>query len=154
MSGFYGFHQPREDRLHRADGWLAPWLDIAARVKTLLLVADLKALGNEAVGSQPRCSDLPRLDGPAECFGCLYVFEGSTFCGQVVSRQLRDTLRGTPANGGRSFNGCGARTGPMWQKFRAAPAGCCAAHGMKDEVVTTARNTFEMLRAWCQQTAV
>ena len=72
----------------------------------------------------------------------------------MISHHLRDTLRGTRANGGRSLNGYGARTGPMWQEFRAAPAGWCAAHGMKDEVVITARNTLKMLRAWCQQTAV
>ena len=153
---FYGFYKPLEERMLVREGWISPWLDINERVKTPLLAADLKALGSAPAAALPLCGNLPGLEGPPECFGCLYVLEGSTLGGQVISRHLREKLNVTPGAGGLFFDGYGHRTGLMWQQFRLALTGFCGITGItditdtQDRVVTAARLTFETLRHWCQ----
>jgi len=146
---FYGFYRPLEDRMLRAGHGIAPWLDFRERLKTPLLEEDLRALGDDAPGLLATCRELPGLDGPAELFGCLYVLEGSTMGGQLISRHIRQTLGVTPDAGGRFFNGYGTGTGPMWQQFRAALTRYSTATDTQDRVVAAARGTFDALRVWC-----
>lgn len=157
LEQFYGFYKPLEERMLAHESWISPWLDINERIKTPLLAADLRALGSAPTASLPMCGNLPEFDGAPECFGCLYVLEGSTLGGQVISRHLREKLNVTPGAGGLFFDGYGPRTGSMWQQFRLALAGFSGGTDTtigtaetQDRVVAAARLTFETLRRWCQ----
>lgn len=154
---FYGFYRPLEQKMLERKAWFSPWLDIGERLKTPLLAADMTALGSAPAASLPWCVKLPGLEGAPECFGCLYVLEGSTLGGQVISRHVREKLNVTPDAGGLFFNGYGPRTGSMWQQFRMALTGFSGHTGTttgprdtQDRVVAAARLTFETLRRWCQ----
>ena len=154
---FYGFYQPLERKMLERKAWFSPWLDIGERVKLPMLLADMAALGSCPPASLPLCAELPELEGAPECFGCLYVLEGATLGGQVISRHLRGTLHLTPGRGGLFFDGYGARTGSMWQQFRRAltafaesSATCGDSTDAQDRVVIAARSTFDSLRLWCQ----
>lgn len=52
-----------------------------------------------------------------QVLGAVYVMEGSTLGGQLISRHLK-TLDITPERGGRFFNGYQSRTGEMWKQTR------------------------------------
>ncbi len=147
---FYGFYQPLEERLRACPG-VAEWLDLQERLKTPWLEADLQALGAEALGALPLSSHLPPLDSPAQCLGCLYVLEGASLGGVIISRHIREKLAITPQSGGKFFNGYGDRTGEQWHGFRAALTAFDAATGEPDQVITAARATFETLRHWCER---
>lgn len=147
----YGYYVPVEARLGALFGSEVISLDLAARRKTALLRADLVALGCLAPEALPLCTALPPLDDLAAGLGCLYVLEGSTLGGQVISRHLRQTLGITPETGGRFFQGYGARTGPMWLAFRSALASSSAVAQAPAGVIDGALATFRTLRAWCEE---
>lgn len=162
----HGFYRVVEPGLHAAHRWPAPDLDPTARRRLPWLHADLLALAMDE-STLPDCQHVPRLDTRAQRFGCLYVLEGSSLGGAVIARHLREHLGITDCTGGRYFAGYGARTGSMWNAFRAsltayAYACQCADRTGTDsatdsaterEVVAGARSAFRTLRAWCQSEA-
>ncbi len=54
----------------------------------------------------------------AATFGSMYVLEGSALGGQVIARQVRDTLDLGPVTGAAYFNGFGQETAARWGDFR------------------------------------
>jgi heme oxygenase len=151
---FYGFYKPLEETIFRADGPLDEWLATQPRRKVPLLKADLEALGQPAVSRIPLCSNLPALTGVADYFGCLYVLEGATLGGVLITRHVQKKLGVMRPNGGRFFNGYGEQTGAMWQEFRAAITAFSATTDQQDAIVAAARATFETLRGWCERKPV
>lgn len=96
-----------------------------ARTKLPWLVADLGHLGvdHQALGtasfptaSAPTASGF---DDAGALVGTLYVIEGATLGGQVISRHLQSTLGLGVCTGARFFNGYGdaALTQQRWQDF-------------------------------------
>jgi heme oxygenase len=150
LEQFHGFFMPVEGRLQALAGWNEQGIDIAARLRTPLRAADLRALGVATVEALPVCRELPDLTDLAEGFGCLYVLEGSTLGGQYISRHVRTALGVTPEAGGRFFHGYGERTGAMWREFGSALTAFAFARATQDRVVASAVATFRSLRTWCQ----
>ena len=62
------------------------------RGKAVLLEQDLRNLGlsEEQIKQIPQCNDneLPDISTPARLFGYLYVIEGSTNGGQIMTKRL------------------------------------------------------------------
>lgn len=147
LSRFYGFYRPLEAGVWSLCDWREHGLEPAERRKTPLLEADLRALGVDPP-QLSTCADLPPHRTIAFAFGCLYVMEGATLGGQVISRHIRQTLGLMPAAGGRFFDGYGARTGAMWRAYRTALAAFTTTHDRQDHVVDAAVQTFRKLRTW------
>lgn len=150
LEQFYGFYRPLEDGLAAIGGWSARDIDLSARGKVHLLTDDLAALEGPDPSLLPICSRLPRLLDAVDGFGCLYVLEGATLGGQILSRHLRDTLGITPDTGGRFFHGYGERTADQWRSFRRALGAFVDAHAAEDQMVSAAADTFRTLRLWCE----
>lgn len=150
LAQFFGFYKPVEERLLDGRGPLAPWLAVQARRKTPLLEADIHALGQLATALLPLCTKLPPLNSAAECFGCLYVLEGATLGGLIISRHVGQKLGVAARSGGAFFCGYGEQTGAMWQQFRAAITAFSLQTDDQDAVVASARATFEALQHWCE----
>ena len=150
IENFYGFYEPVEDQLFAADNPLETWLPMQARRKTALLKADLEALGQQVDRPLPVCVKFPQLESAADYFGCLYVLEGASLGGVVISRHVQARLGITAKSGGKFFHGYGERTGAMWQEFRAAITQFSFASDQHDAVVAAARATFETLNTWCK----
>jgi len=148
LARFHGFYQPLEVGLRAVGGWETRGLDMQERWKTPLLDDDLRALGMDDLAALPVCTDLPPHASVSSAFGCLYVLEGSTLGGQLISRALQKTLDMTPETGGRFFNGYGHRTGPMWQSFRVAIEAFAFSSGEGDDIVSAAKATFSTLQTW------
>ena len=152
---YHGFYAPIEPLVAGAAHWPRWGIDISTRAKTPWLAADLGCLADHceltgtAGADMPLCSELPPLDTPAAAFGCLYVLEGATLGGRVISRHIERELGLDAARGARFFHGYGEQTGSQWKAFRAALSAFVGTSSEEDRVVASAIATFAALRTWC-----
>jgi heme oxygenase len=149
LERFWGFHCIWEPAVARA---LHDDLFLGPRLKLRHLEADLTALGrsHDEISRLPRCFEaaqlapLPRR--PAAALGSLYVLEGSTLGGKIISRALKGASW-LPRGGLGYFDPYGSHTGQMWQDFwdytaaRSTPAADA-------EMAAAASATFERLHRW------
>lgn len=161
LKQFYGFYAPLEQALRAWDDCAKgpadhTGLSISMRAaldtrltKTALLREDLACLG-VSVEALPLCQSLPPLARQTEVLGCLYVLEGATLGGRMISQHVRATLGITPAGGGSFFEGYGAGTGQMWQAMRQLLVSGAPDASSANEMVASAIATFTGLRGWCQ----
>jgi len=147
---FFGYYAPLELRLLSSRAWHGAGLAYRDRHKTPRLSQDLAALGvtPEELEQTPLCHALPDLHTTARLFGCLYVIEGATLGGQIVTRHLQASLGVTPQSGGAFFSGYAEHTGSRWKAFGAHLAAFALASGADDEIVVSANETFETLDRW------
>ncbi|KTB69917.1 MULTISPECIES: biliverdin-producing heme oxygenase [Pseudomonas] len=118
LQAYYGFYAPLEAILH--DSALMPAeLTPQDRVKTAVLVEDLRALGlsDDDIRQLPRCEQLPAVDSPGSCLGVMYVLEGATLGGQVLRREINRRLGLDEQSGAAFLDVYGSNTGPRWKAF-------------------------------------
>jgi heme oxygenase (biliverdin-IX-beta and delta-forming) len=150
VTRFLGYYAPLETRLLALPWWRDIGFDYTERYKTPRLIQDMLALGVTAdtLATFPRCADLPRFDTTAQALGCLYVIEGATLGGQLVTRHLQDTLGLTPKSGTAFFNGYGEHTGARWKSFGALLNTHAEKTGEHKAIIETANHTFETIDRW------
>ena len=90
-------------------------------------------------------SDLPSLDSKERIFGSLYVIEGSTLGGQVISRHLKQQFDLDETNGAAFFSGYGKETGKMWNGYRDAITRFADGEANREEIIAGANETFEKI---------
>lgn len=119
------------------------------RQKTPLLRWDLIALNQSpsSIVHSNRLTTLPDLSNRAQSWGCLYVIEGATLGGQIISKHLRSHLGLDITSGAAFFNGYGSKTGAYWKTFCAALTDYAAQYGNTDQIVLGAQQTFDTLQA-------
>lgn len=138
---FYGFYLPLEPRLQQS--LISPTLD--ERRKVPLLEQDLRALGCDPTHIPP-CKDIPEVHTSAAAWGCLYVLEGATLGGQIISRHLIKQLGAALPLA--FFYGYGQQTGEMWRNFRDEIATAATTSDFCDEAIDAATQTFAKLDKW------
>lgn len=150
LTRFFGYYAPLEIRL--SDALISHGADIAydERYKCPQLRRDLVTLGAapQKLAQIPQCQALPDLTTPAKLFGCLYVIEGATLGGQIITRHLRASLGLTPESGAAFFSGYGERTGSRWKEFCNHLSAFAARADSDHEIVASANATFESLHRW------
>jgi heme oxygenase (biliverdin-IX-beta and delta-forming) len=148
LAQFYGFYDPLEAAL-QTDSVLG-FATLTPRLnKTIRLRQDLQHFGVTA-DDLPLCSDLPPLRTQAEVLGCMYVLEGATLGGRMISAHIQATLGITPTTGGSFFEGYGGGTAQMWQGMRQMLVEGAPDLHSENAIVTNAIATFAALRGWCQ----
>lgn len=153
IEGFYGLYEPLEKELAERADWAALNWDFEGRQKTGWLEDDLHAIGlsETDILMLPLAADLPALDSLGAVVGCLYVLEGSTLGGQVISRRLRESLDITPENGGRFFTGYAEQTGLHWRRFMEWGETLATQDpALQTEAVASAKSTFDCFARWFQ----
>ena len=149
LERFWGFHSVWEPAVGRA---LHDDLFLAPRLKLSHLQADLGALGRspDDIARLPRCFEAAQLAPlplrPGAALGSLYVLEGSTLGGKVISRALKDAPW-LPEGGLAYFDPYGSHTGRMWQDFRDYTA-ARSTPATDAEMIAAAKATFERLHRW------
>ncbi len=144
LKRFTGFYGPLERALESVGDWGVVGIDFDRRRKLPRLQADLAILGT------PHGEDCPFVPQPAnwsEALGVLYVLEGASLGGRVISRLLERTLALSAESGAAFFSGYGAATGAMWTSFCDALARYSP--GPDPRIVGSAVTTFRALRHWC-----
>lgn len=112
---FYGYIRPCEQQIQHQ-----PWHALlTGREKSPLLAADLLALGHQqtTLSHIHACQCLPALTEREHALGYLYVIEGSTLGGQIISKRLHETLQLKPETGSRYFTGYGKATKARWDDY-------------------------------------
>jgi heme oxygenase len=140
-----------ERRIEAAANWSALDFDWPRRRKTPLLRRDLCSAGDspEVVTGLPRCSDLPDVDGFPQALGCLYVLEGATLGGQVVTRYLTGVPGLENVTWFSFFSSYGAEVGPMWREFGEFLT--IQSRGADEAIVQAACATFTTLAHWLRR---
>jgi heme oxygenase (biliverdin-IX-beta and delta-forming) len=147
---FFGYYAPLEARLLALPWWESIGLCYTPRHKTPRLEQDLLAMGDTSVtlARLPRCQNLPVTDTLDHLLGCLYVLEGATLGGQIITKHLEINLGVTPQSGGAFFNGYGTQTGPHWLAF----CKMLMVHAERSEntenIIASANQTFATLDQW------
>lgn len=142
---FYGFYNPLENSiLQYISADILP--DIFERRKTILLQHDLAALGQNT-NKILHCFSLPSITNPAAAFGAMYVLEGSTLGGRVITKMLLQN-NGVPPTALLFFSGYGESTGSKWKSFLQT----LNAQVREKDVIAGANATFLHLKSWMQKT--
>lgn len=141
---FYGFIRPCE-----------AWIDtlacksvIKTRKKKPWLEQDLRALKiSNKDANLLICINLPVLSEYEQVLGYLYVMEGATLGGQVITKMLKTQLQITEDKGGRFFHGYGDKTKIRWNDF------CLDLLNInhieqQNKIIHSARDTFKRLHEW------
>ena len=159
---FYGFYRPLEAALQTrcAEQSDSCSLDVSQLPlllprlhKSLLLRQDLHHLGITTAGLA-QCRSLPSIQTHAEVLGCLYVLEGATLGGRMITQHVQATLGITPTTGGSFFDGYAGQTGRMWNAMRQTLLSAAVDAQVENAMVASAIATFTCMRGWCESSPV
>ena len=121
---------------------------LAERQRSRLIVQDLEFLGQPLPGHVAALDSISEAQpvSRASFLGAMYVMEGSTLGGQYLAVEVERTLGLRHGEGNAYFVGYGARTGSMWNGFRAVLAALPEADA--DEVIASAKRMFAAFAQW------
>jgi heme oxygenase len=147
LSRFYSFYKSFEEKLSSAIKEFGVEFNHHERLNTPKLIADLTNLGiaESEISKIDSFENLPKLDSAERVFGALYVIEGSTLGGQVISRHLKQKFDLDETNGAAFFSGYGKETGKMWNGFREAVTAFAEKSSNHEEIIAGANETFEKI---------
>ena len=150
LARFYGFYVPVETSIEKLCQNRIPELQFSQRRKVNFLFQDLEALGlsKPQVEALPLCDNLPTLTLMSEALGCMYVLEGATLGGQIISRHLQSVHDIHETNGGAFFHSYGSDRGAMWRTFGTALTAYAAATEEDTIIIRAACSTFATLETW------
>jgi len=152
LQRFYGFHQPWESEVDALLDIELPGF-FESRKKLEKIESDLRFLGSEPQDLLhiPLCEKLPPLNSAGSVLGSLYVIEGSSLGGRILTRHFSGQLGIAPDAGCRFFSGYGERTGQMWSAFGELMSGRPSAED--EEMLAASVSTFELLGQWLESEA-
>lgn len=144
---FYAFYSFFEAKMRSAIESNQVDFDYEKRLNAPKLFNDLRSLGMSKTGISNIAGfdDLPALDSPEKIFGALYVVEGSTLGGQIISRHLKEKFNLDETNGVAFFSGYGKETGKMWNAFREKITAFALNSTDHEAVIKSAIATFEKI---------
>lgn len=144
LTKFYRFYAAIEPKVAENDLQGAGF-DFEARRKTPMLEKDLEALGilEKVKAEVPLWDGLPDVSTLARAFGSIYVMEGATLGGQVITRHLEKDFGLTSENGAAFFNSYGPSVGAMWKGFKETMTAFAEKNGDDGPIIETARETFD-----------
>lgn len=145
---FYAFYKSYDEKLRESLRENPIDFYEEKRFNTPRLVSDLKSLGmsDKEISDIETFDDLPAMDSREKTFGSLYVIEGSTLGGQVISRHLKEKFGFDESSGAAFFSGYGKDTGKMWNNFREAVTAFADGDGVnREEIIKSANETFEKI---------
>lgn len=142
---FYGYFGGLEESIaQNIDPNLLP--DNAERRKIEFIANDIEALGGEAPAKADG-NDLPRIQSHLEALGALYVIEGSTLGGKIISKMMQQQL-GLSGAGLSFFSGYGDSTEQMWNTFKDVLNAQAENPEQEAAVIAAANQTFLKFGDW------
>ncbi|HSK04949.1 MAG TPA: biliverdin-producing heme oxygenase [Kofleriaceae bacterium] len=154
LAAYYGLYVPLEVRL-RDLRQLADVPGAYVPDRSRLLAEDLEFLGMPSAqrDALPLCEE-PALAGRERLAGALYVVSGASLGGSFIARSVEHSL-GVRAHAGASFFvGDGPDTGKRWKQVLCWLEALAAGGAAEDEILTGARQTFELFTRWLRQRRV
>lgn len=144
---FYAFYKSYEPKMLEALCEHPIDFNYEERLNAPKLFADLQSLGmtEKEISDVEAFEDLPALDSAEKIFGSLYVIEGSTLGGQVISRHLKEKFGFDESNGIAFFSSYGTDTGKMWKAFREAITAFAETSDDHEAIIKSANAAFEKI---------
>lgn len=146
---FYGYFSALEDQINKFIG-TEQLPDHAERRKTLSIKNDLLAFQGE-IPEKASIAELPEIKNSLQAFGALYVIEGSTLGGQIISKMITKQLALDSDAGLSFFKSYGEETMPMWTTFKNTIERQASTQKAADELVKAANETFLKFRRWMEK---
>lgn len=150
LTKLYGFYYGIEKLMMESNLDRIIDLDYSKRSKIGLLKSDLEFFGYCADEISEIRKFIPWSLSFAEgqVLGVLYVLEGSTLGGQIITRHLREKFEFQDNNGLSFFNCYGSLTGKMWKEFQAVLDDHLNSTEKIQQAVDAAQTTFRELGRW------
>jgi len=147
LNHFYSFFAGLEDLI--SEKTVQPYLeDYLARRKSQNLVTDIIGCGGEISEKAPKMA-LPVINNAVQAMGALYVIEGSTLGGQIISKMIFRQLNFVNHDCLSYFIGYGSQTETMWMRFKQSINEIGEADA--PELIRTANETFIKFKAWIEK---
>jgi heme oxygenase len=124
--------------------------DYAERRKSAALANDINSMSGVPVANAEG-SQLPEIGNVAQAFAALYVIEGSTLGGKIISQMIARQLELTDGHGLSFFDSYGDATAQMWTRFKDALNTQGNTKPEQDDVIYTANQTFIKFKNWIEQ---
>ena len=144
---FYGFFFFLEDSVQsyiRAN--ILP--DIGERRNSKFILKDLEAISS-STKQLAICNAVPEIRSIAQALGALYVMEGSTLGGRMISKMLmKNTFVVFNDSNLNFFSGYKEQTGNRWKSFLTVVD---KYEEDADEIIASANETFDCLTNWMKQ---
>lgn len=151
LKKLHGFYKPLESQLDQISAPSKQTLNMDERRRLPRIQKDLTHLGvtAEELESIPSSPEVPRIQSLSSLAGALYVIEGSSLGGQLITKELKSKFgENEPAH---YFNCYGAQTGQQWQAFVQWLGRAESESLNADEAIQTAKETFRCLNSWLKQ---
>ena len=149
LARLWGLYAPLEDVLGGID-WGDADVGIADRSKLRWLEGDLVDLGQAegTLADLPRATLSPMINDRIDALGALYVVEGASLGGQLISRRLTADLGVTAARGGRFFASYGNQVGVRWRDYLSVLERFADQPAAAARIEASALATFDSFLAW------
>jgi heme oxygenase len=146
---FYAYFGALEDQINK---YIGPdqLSDYSERRKTLSIKNDILDLNGE-VPEKAMGADLPVIENVLQAFGALYVIEGSTLGGQVISKMISKQLGFATDQGLSFFKSYGEETMSMWNSFKLVLERHAETQPQADAITQAANETFGKFRLWMEK---
>ncbi|WP_192085934.1 biliverdin-producing heme oxygenase [Algoriphagus sp. Y33] len=120
--------------------------DLDKRRKRHLITQDLRALGFDKSTHAKVLKDLKMEIPTGFAMGILYVIEGSTIGGKIISKHIQKTLGYSSEMGATYFAGYGEFTGLFWKNFLIELLAYEKTHNNGNEIIEGANYTFAIIK--------
>jgi heme oxygenase len=126
--------------------------DYTDRRKSQALANDIEALGGKPL---PKANDenLPQIQNLLQAYAALYVIEGSTLGGKIISKMMAQQLGINNGDGLSFFNGYGDDTENKWDDFKNVLNNLTKSSEEDKIVIDSANETFDKFRQWALNNA-
>jgi heme oxygenase len=149
LNDFYGYFGGLEKQIERYVN-ASNMADFEDRRKTAAIAVDIASMGGH-IPAIAKVNELPVIDNYLKAFGALYVIEGSTLGGKIISKMVQQHLRVEGTDGLSFFNGYGDSTHKMWESFKQV-LNDTPANAHEEAIVTDAANeTFLKFKNWLEK---
>jgi heme oxygenase len=123
--------------------------DYSKRRKADLLETDINSLG-ATTNALAASEDLPGINNEFDAYGALYVIEGSTLGGKIISAMMAKHLNLADGKGVSFFTGYGDDTENMWQEFKQT-LNRLTGENQDERVIEAANHTFSKFKLWVEK---
>lgn len=117
-------------------------------------IADDIVVSGGVVQEKAREYDLPEINNHLQALGALYVIEGSTLGGRVITKMMQRQLETDSMEGFTFFHGYGDETESRWATFKELLNDKARNIADTETVIRAADNTFAKFHMWIEKNSV